>query len=216
MNWKYYWQVKKQHKPKKLCSQFDLTHIDSFDMFRHQELVQFVRDSKDRISLIIPEYNLTAFLRDDDSLLVEFDKGSYIIPVEAKKPNFGGVYYFFHCPLCNNRMRKLYCLKGQYQCRKCAGLGYWTQRLRPSERHVRKTIAIKNQLVSRCGSLQERPLRMQSHTFQKQRIKYVKHDESWDRAYIKELTLWYGNKIYEDVDLYFAPSDLMDAYVERE
>lgn len=93
-HWRWYWKVKRKHKRKALCTWFIFSEIDSFAMFKNQQLVQFVRESADRVSLIIPQYNLQATL-DNDNLHVVYDGGSYVIPVEKKPCNFGGFLSLF-------------------------------------------------------------------------------------------------------------------------
>lgn len=216
-HWGWYWKHKRKHKAKMLCSWSRFHELDSFAMFRKPIMMELVRNSKDKISLIIPQYNLTAFLRDDNSLFVEFNQGSYLIPIEAKKPNFGGVYYFFHCPKCSQRMRKLYCLEGQYQCRKCANLGYASQRNRPSIRNLLNTGQIKDYLKNIGGSLNDKPPRMHKSTFQKARIKYIKYDELFFHQTDKEILSWRGSKIGLFIgDPYFPlDSNLADAMIEQ-
>ena len=215
MNWYWYWTIKKQHKPKSLCSGFWLSEIDSFDMFKHQEAVQFVRESADKLSLSIPRYSLKAFLQDDDSLLVQYSGGTYVIPVEKKSCNYGGFYCFFHCPKCNARMRKLYCIKGMYLCRKCANLGYYSQRLRPTERCKDASYDIEKFLKNRGGSLRLKPPRMKKHTFQKLRQKYVRYDQLAFLAHSKELLDWHGERARIYLNYYRPPDDMYDAYVDR-
>jgi len=211
-HWGWYWKVQKKHMPKTSCSALWLCEIDSFEMFKHQKLIQIVRDSESRVVLQIPRYNLKAILMENDSLSVVYDGGSYIILVEKKSCNYGGFYYFFHCPTCNIRMRKLYCVEGKYLCRKCAKLGYYSQRLRPSRRSMYMKIKIQEKLENRAGSLEQKPPRMQEHIFQKLRRQYVKYDESHIKELNKELLYWFGVK----GDCYFPPSGMLDAYVEKE
>lgn len=212
-HWGWYWKYKRKHKPKALCSWSQFHALDSFEMFRRPIMMELVKNSKDKISLTIPEYELTAFLRDDNSLFVKFNQGSYLIPVEAKIPTFGGLYYFFHCPLCSKRMRKLYCLKGQYQCHKCANLGYASQRYRPSIRNLLNAAQVRDKLKNYCGSLNNKPPRMHKSTFQKARIKYIKYDELFFYNTDKELLSW-GCSVFED---HYFPldSNLDDAVIER-
>lgn len=209
MHWGWYWNVKRGHTPKARCSWQRFSTIDSFSMFKNTALLNMIKQSKDRISLTIPEYNLTAILNDDDSLAVQFDGGSYVILVEKKSCNFGGFYYFFRCPGCNARMRKLYCIQGRYLCRKCGNLAYHCQKLRTSERYALMRCKVKDTLQNKGGSLNKRPPRMQEHTFQKMRQKYVTYDEKSFDALNNELGLWFG---YEG-DCYSPPADMFDAYV---
>src|SRR5580658_9386865 len=99
-HWGWYWGIKNKHVPRRFLNKhFD--EIDSFSMYRNELLVGFVLESEDRISLTVPRYNLVARLFDDYSLRVTFDGESYIIPVQKKPCNYGGFYYFFHCPRCD-------------------------------------------------------------------------------------------------------------------
>jgi hypothetical protein len=210
MHWGKYWRSK-NHKPKSLCSGFPLCEIDSFDIFNSQLFVQFLKHAKSRIILEIPKYHLKASLLPNNHLHVIFDGGSYTIPVEQKPCNFGGFYNFFHCPKCDKRMRKLYCLDGQYLCRKCANLGYYSQRLRPSQRNAHMSYNVKDFLQDKAGSLNQRPPWMKQYIFQKLRRKYIKYDQKYFNEVCKELMEWYG----ERGDWYFPPSDMWDAFVER-
>ena len=202
-HWFWYWKIKKQHTPRKSCSNFDL--IDSFSMYNNYKQVRSVRASADKCSLYIPRYELKAYLQDDDSLLVNYQNGSYLIPVEKKQCNFGGFYYFFRCPLCNKRMQKLYCLDGQYLCRKCGNLAYYIQRVIPSERFMLMQINIKNYIKNRGGNLElnEKPPRMHKKTFQKFKDQAAYYDAKWGLARYKEGRQWYGAKIERWLDGYF-------------
>lgn len=217
-HWWWYWKIKKKHTPKELCSWLRFCELDSFDMFKTKELVRLVKESEDRVCLQVPKYDLVAILQDNDFISVTFNNGSYIIATEKKPCNFGGYYYFFHCPQCNLCMRKLYCIDGKYLCRKCANLGYYSQRLRPSERLARQRYKVEEHLTNYAGSLDRKPPRMKRHTFQKLRSKFVKYDEMQFNATRAELLLWYGTKaklFLGDPYYLLVPSNLYDAYVER-
>ena len=191
-HWGWYWKVKRNHKPKALCSYASLLEIDSFKLFKNTEFIRFIKESIDRICLIIPKYNLFASLQDDNNLRVQFGGGSYVIPVEKKSCNYGGFYHFFRCPSCNMRMRKLYCIKGIYLCRKCAHLGYYSQRLRPPDRCIYMQMKVKEKLENHTGSLEQKPPWMKGQTFQKLRRKYVKYDEKHLQEVNKELFRRFG------------------------
>lgn len=211
-HWGWYWKIKKQHNPKALCSWVSSMEIDSFKLFKNKEMVKLVKESNDHVCFEIPQYSLIATLQDNGSLRVQFNDGSYIIHVEKKSCNYGGFYQFFHCPACKARMRKLYCIKGIYVCRKCAQLGYYSQRLRPSERNIVRSYNIENFLIQRGGSLEQKPPWMKKNTYQKYRIQYVKYHERYYSELTKELFCRYGHEI----ESYFPPSRMGDAWVERE
>jgi hypothetical protein len=204
-HWGWYWKIKQQHTPKSLCSRFSFSAINSFDMFKNKERVALVRNSDDRVSLEIPRYNLKAVLMPNDSLSVTYNDGSYVIPVEKKPCNYGGFYYFFHCPQCDARMRKLYCSNGKYLCRKCLKLGYYSQRLRPSKRAFVQSIKVKDKLTNRSGSLFKRPVRMKARTFKKLRQRYLKYDKQYHDETGNELRAWYGARVEPHIDGYYSP-----------
>jgi len=213
-HWGWYWKIKKKHKPKALCSGFLLCEIDSFKLFG--KTARPYHESIGRICFEIPMYQLKALLAHDGHLVVTYSHGSYHILIEKKSPNYGGFYYFFHCPRCNARMRKLYCIEGRYLCRKCANLGYYIQRLRPSERYSHMCSKVKAHLLNRAGTLEQKPPRMKRHTFQKLRIKYVKFDEKRHIEWGKEGMAWFGPQMRNHIEWYFPPGSMLDAWVERD
>lgn len=218
MNWEWYWRVKKKHTPKKSCSGFWLSEIDSFWMYKSYQ-IKNIKESVSKLSLSIPRYELEAYLQDDNSLLVTYTKGSYRIPVERKPCNFGGYYYFFHCPKCDIRMRKLYCLEGQYLCRKCANLGYYSQRLRPSDRCLYMRSKVEKLLHNQSGSLDKKPPWKKQHTFQKIRKKYLDYDEKYFYASQRELIALHNSSIANMLDHHysiFMSSDFFDLYDYKE
>ncbi|MDR3549934.1 MAG: hypothetical protein P4L31_00845 [Candidatus Babeliales bacterium] len=200
-------------KRKKLCSWFD--EIDSFNMFKYKEGLEWVRNSADRICFEIFQYKLKARLMDDYSLDVSYDNGTYIITIEQKPCNFGGSYYFFHCPSCKVRMRKLYCVDGVYLCRKCANLGYYSQRLNPAERFQHMGMKIRDALNNRAGSLDRKPPWQKQHTFQKLRKKYLDYDEKRFYSQYNGLRNKYGLIVDTMTDNHyclFVPSGFYDLY----
>lgn len=202
-HWGWYWKIKKKNMPRRLCcSNTRLHEIDSFSMYNKYYQIELVRASADKSVLYIPRYNLKAYLQDDDSLLVKFQQGSYVIPLEKMPCNYGGHYYFFHCPCCNKRMRKLYCLEGRYICRSCGNLAYYTQRVRPSERFLLMEMDVKKYVKNRGGALKiwngnfiesEKPPRMHRRTFQKLKDRAVYYEAKNGQALNKELRSWYGS-----------------------
>jgi hypothetical protein len=206
-------KVKKIRRAKSLCSWFD--EIDSFDMFKYKEGLESVRNSEDRLCFEIFQYNVKARLMDDYSLSVSCDDGSYVILVEKRSCNYGGYYHFFHCPTCNMRMRKLYCIKGVYLCRKCAKLGYYTQRLNRPERLLHMGRKIEKHLNERAGALDSKPPWMKQHTFQKLRKRYVDYDEKRFYDSRKAHIDLFGQMRHREISDYYClyvPSDFLDVY----
>lgn len=199
-HWGYYWKIKNSdHITKSLCDLSDT--IDSFKMFNknNQQIVQMIKDS-DRTSMTIPAYKLVAKLQDDNSLSVTYNGGNYVIPVEKKTPNYGGYYYFFHCPQCSKRMRKLYCVKGRYLCRKCGNLGYYTQRLRPTRRNfymmmrIERYIKNKGGAVGLYGYIEKKPLWMKRRKAEQFSTRLYKYRKKESDALRIELLSWYPSK----------------------
>lgn len=160
---------------KSICSLF--YQIDSFDMFRSKEGLEWVKNSKDRLCFKVYPYNVKAVLTDDYSLYVSYNAGFYVIPVEKKPCNYGGFYYFFHCPACNARMRKLYCINGLYLCRYCAKLGYYSQCLNRKDRLLYMAEKIEKYLTNRAGTLNCKPPWMKQYTFQRILNRYIAYEE---------------------------------------
>lgn len=193
MNWEWYWKVKKQHTAKALCSWF--IELDSFNLFKNKQCLDLIKGSNDKTSFEIPRYKLVARLMDNDSLQVNYNDGSYVIVVEKKPCNYGGFYNFFHCPQCDKRMRKLYCVDGKFLCRKCTNLGYGSQRLRASRRCLYMSSKVKDFLKSRAGSLDQKPPWMKKRTFERLKNQYLEYREfKYTDALQRELLSWYQQK----------------------
>lgn len=192
-NWGKYWESI-NHTPKALCSWHH--EIDSFKLFKIPELVRLVKESVDKQSFFIPDHSLVATLLDNGSLSVTYNNGSYIIQVEKKPCNYGGYYYFFHCPLCTQRMRKLYCIRGQFQCRKCGKLGYYSQRVRPTYRCLAMARKIKKYLQDKAGDIDRKPPWMKRKTFkilQRRHYEYYNGDKAMN-ASLKEFLQYYPHQ----------------------
>jgi len=209
-HWGWYWNIKRKgHRRRISCSNMWLCEIDSFAMYNRYHQIEGVRLSSSKNALYIPRYELNAYLQDDNSLLVQYSQGSYIIPVEKMACNLGGYTHYFRCPLCSKRMRKLYCLEGQYQCRKCGNLAYYSQRLRARNRLRLKMYEIRSYVQNRGGSLNDsryhghkKPLRMHNKTFQKLKDKSLYYKAKADLENFKELRRWYP-KFEDYIDSYF-------------
>jgi hypothetical protein len=183
-HWGWYWKIKLKHKPKTLCS--TLPSIDSFTLFKNNHLHSFK----------IPDYHLTA-LPSKDRFTVTYGKNkshSYVIPFEKQSCNYGGFRYYFHCPICKKRMRKLYFTHGAFLCRKCLNLGYYSQRQRTSTRNMLNTSKIEKTLNAKRGSLYEKPKWMKLVTFERLRDRHFEYEVKWENATHQELLEWYPNK----------------------
>lgn len=185
-HWGWYWRVKLRHISKTLCS--DMLELDSFWLFRHKDMGGF---NLERHQL---EVRLN---HDKSSFNVSYGKAgrtSYQIPVEKQRCNFGGYRYYFRCPLCECRMRKLYCNQGVFLCRNCLNLGYETQRLRKSKRHLYMKEKVEAQLQHKGGDLYKKPKWMRQEAYEKMKDCYWDHEaKSWQAA-DKELREYFPNK----------------------
>ena len=183
-HWGWYWKVKLKHNPKTLCS--TLPSIDSFVLFKNNTQRYFK----------IPDYQLTA-VPSNDCFPVTYGKNkqhSYVIPFEKQSCNYGGFRYYFNCPLCKKRMRKLYFTHGVFLCRNCLNLGYPSQRKRTSIRNMSLTGKIEETLEIKGGSLDKKPKWMKRVTFERLRDKHSEYDAKWEDANHKELLEWYPNR----------------------
>jgi hypothetical protein len=153
--WHAYWK-RKNHKPKKLCS--ELYCLDSFAVF--SEKLTMVSDHVSRVYALLNE----------DGFSGTFAGAPFFIKVSKQKCHFGGFRCFFHCSHCSARMRKVYFSNGRFECRKCLNLGYFSQRLKPCDRFLETMNKVKNSLISRNGGFNptdKRPRRMWNRTYSK-------------------------------------------------
>lgn len=183
--WAWYWRIKRQHKPKLDCEA--LSNIDLFQIFKQPKpKIQLKSDS------IISLYNENYFdiTFSDGPLKNE----NYQLKVDKQKCNFGGFRYYFLCPLCTKRMRKLYSYLGFLLCRNCLNLSYQSQKLTPSFRYLRMTDKIEKRLKNMGGSIQFKPRWMRIETFQKLRNKYLKYEQLHEAAAIEEFLDYYNNR----------------------
>lgn len=195
-HWGWYWKHKKQHVAKGLCSWSRWNTIDSFEVFsRNIEGLGWVKRSAQKVLFeVFYPYKLKACLREDGGLDITSESGCYEIPVEKKPCNYGGHYYFFRCPntKCSKRMRKLYCIKGIYLCRKCAKLGYFSQKVVSSRRNLEQSWKIEEYLKNRGGLLDKKPRGMHSSTFKRLLKKHDTYKYNYDISLHDEVWEWYG------------------------
>ena len=188
-HWGWYWKVKLKHRPKTLCS--NDRSIDSFALFK----------GEGRRSFEVPVFQLKAVLKEDHYQMTygKKNKPSYKIYFEKQPCNYGGYRYFFRCPLCQGRMRKLYFAYGAISCRKCLNLSYYSQRIRPTVRLRMTAGRIEKDVEKRGGDLEldERPPRMHKKTFQKLKAKAKYYSARSGQELYKEARSWYGPKMEE-------------------
>lgn len=187
-HWGWYWKVKRQHTPKRLCSWYYT--LDSFSLFKIKESFEWCLN---RVALEIPRYKLKATLL-IDRYSVEYDCGKYDILIEKQPCNYGGIRYFLHCPVCTRRMRILYCHGGFFCCRKCLKLGYFSQRLVAYMRFSFRANDIEKYLEARGGTLYKKPPRMHKITFEDLRDAHWKYEEKSNEAIEKECLSMRRNK----------------------
>lgn len=202
-HWGWYWKVKRQHIPKTCCSSRNLAAIDSFKM-----LPRWLKNASqlpEKKVFEISFYDLKAYIPDDRNLVIGLPEGSYTISIEKKSAHFGGYYYFFRCPRCDKRSRKLYCFAGQYLCRTCGNLGYYTQRLRPERRFRLKRYKIEERIKNLGGDLSfgEKPSYMHKKTFKRLKDQAKYYDARSGKALFKELREWHGKQVEPYLDGFF-------------
>lgn len=187
-HWGWYWKIKqKEHSPKLLCS--DLPFIDSFLLFKKREHYAFM----------VPRYQLKAIPEKNSFCIYYGNKKqpSYVIKVEEQKCNYGGHRYYFQCPLCQHRMRKLYFSNGAFLCRKCLNLGYYSQRLRPSKRYEYMQNNVEESVKIEDGNwhINKKPLNMKMKTYKKLKHLWLQYDMKAREAFKHELIAWQGKAI---------------------
>lgn len=190
-HWGWYWNVKHRgYQRKKLCSNFEI--LDSFAMFQ-KHIVPHLYIGM--VSLEIPSFDLKLILQ-DGYYEAQFSVASYKIPIENQKLHFGGYRYFFKCPKCYKRMRILYCVNAIFICRGCAKLGYYSQRLRPSQRCLYNSNKIKERLENAAGSLYVKPPWMKQKTFKYLKSKHFEYKEvNYPELLREELFKFYEDKL---------------------
>jgi hypothetical protein len=202
-HWGWYWQIKKQYKPKTLCSSYD--KLDSFELFSSKEGIVACMN---KVFLTMPPYKLNAILHENCIVIALELQGipiNYSITIEKNACNYGGARYYFHCPKCNIRMRILYCHYGYFACRKCLKLGYWSQRLRPTRRYQYMSKKVEDFVKNRGGniSLYRKPPHMHNSSYQKLSSKQFYYEAKSHQATNKEVRLWFGAKAEPYLDGFF-------------
>lgn len=195
-HWGWYWKVKKKHIPRSLCSK---PHsIDSFKLY-----------SKDSMrGLSIEPINVKAEATVQGLRITYRNRKnmSYMIAVEALPCNYGGLRYFFKCPLCKKRMRILYFAENSvFLCRGCLNLSYKSQRLRPTERYYHMAKKVKDLIGEKGGSLEnyKKPPQMHASTFNNLRLKKLYYEGKSHQASNQELRLWFGERAEPYLDGFF-------------
>lgn len=73
---------------------------------------------------------------------------AYNVPLLTTRPNYGGVKWWFGCPACRRRVRKLYLPPGHkyFVCRRCYRLAYELQRKDAQGRAIAKARKVRSRL----------------------------------------------------------------------
>lgn len=84
---------------------------------------------------------------------------AYHVPILSTRPNYGGVKWWFGCPACRRRVRKLYLPPGQryFACRRCYRLAYEVQRKDAQGRAIEKARKIRLRLGGSRNLLESFP-----------------------------------------------------------
>lgn len=181
-NWYRYWK-RKGHTPKALCDWYPC--LDSFKIFK----------IKNFSGLTVTDKNFTATATyDNDSLQISLTDLKYRVLVDKQLCQFGGYRYFWRCPGigCNRRMRKLYCYRGIFVCRKCLKLGYYSQRVTASTRCSLMQKKIEDALKNVGGSLWQRPKSMHRDTYEKIKARHWDYEWKCETAMAEECYKRFG------------------------
>ena len=202
-HWGWYWAIRrKEYQRRKLCDGSWVDKIDSFSLYKKTGNLEWLKNNRNGHILWTPEYRLNMYVLANNDVLVQHAQGAYVILTESKACNYGGRVYFFRCPLCSKRMRMLYAIQAQYQCRKCANLAYFSQRLRPAERFAFNNMAIHRSVKGLGGDIEQniKPPQMHHATFKKLKDLAEYCDARSNLAIFQELRIWYGEKIEPYLD----------------
>src|SRR5262249_29311715 len=137
----------------------------------------------------------------ENSLVIKYRKNSRTpnsIPIDRIPCNYGGHRYYFKCPFCRQRMRKLYLAhQSIFLCRKCLNLTYKSQFLRPSTRKDHMTQKIKRLITDKGGNftLYNKPPRMWRRTYDRLRRKHHYYEHMEEHESNKELRAWHGARM---------------------
>jgi hypothetical protein len=194
-HWGWYWGIKKQHVARTLCTQ--LVSIDSFKLFKNIGFTSFN----------IQPFGINAERTEDHFKLTYPGRkdNAYRIPIDKLPCNYGGMRYYFKCPLCQKRMRILYFSEQRiFLCRVCLNLGYPSQKLRPTKRYEHMNQKIKKIVKDRGGNLDiyKKPPRMHQKTYRMLRSRQFYYESKTLQASNAELRQWYP-KIAHELDDYF-------------
>ncbi len=152
--WAYYWK-KKGHVSKKLvenCRALDITKA-------------------------YLEVMAKAPIPNCDPWRLEIQIGNALCYADVTKTkcNFGGYRYWFLCPICRKRAKKLYFNADYFLCRKCLNLSYSSQRKSYLERCRHMEKCIEKKLEDKGGSISKKPKGLHKKTFDELRSKHWKY-----------------------------------------
>lgn len=61
---------------------------------------------------------------ENENLIAYYEKLGFEVSIDKMPQNFGGYRWWYKCPKCINRVKKLYLINGSFKCRKCHNLTY--------------------------------------------------------------------------------------------
>ncbi len=86
---------------------------------------------------------------------IDVQKLRYTVALQTTQCHYGGVRYWFSCPIagCGRRVAKLYWGRIYFGCRHCYKLSYFSQRESKSDRTFRKVNKLRERLDWEAGYL---------------------------------------------------------------
>ena len=79
------------------------------------------------ISIFVLENRIKLVYYADNEMIQEY------IYLSTTPCNYGGVRYWFYCPVCNQRVAKLYIKTKRFLCRNCNNLSYYSSNIRKNK-----------------------------------------------------------------------------------
>ena len=123
--------------------------------------VSFIGYQLETMDMRSPFIHLNYTLSDGRHASGVLQKFNYKVDLRTTRPHFGGLRWWFTCPLCRRRAQKLYHPRGgdRFGCRYCYNLSYASRSYTASDRAQKRARAIRQRLGGSASLLEAFPLK---------------------------------------------------------
>ena len=124
-----------------------------------------------------------------------------IVTLETTHPHFGGVRWWFRCPLSGKRSRVLYKISGEryFACRDALGLTYDSCNEDAQSQALRQSRKIRKRMGQGCVSdrhtIRPKPKGMHWETFSREMQRAWTYEEKADRIWTGQVAAMFGMRI---------------------